>query len=287
MRTYLDCLPCFLRQALDVTRLIGADEELSERILRDVLQTASKMDYSQPPPVMGKYIHRLVRDSAQAPDPYASLKQSFNSMALRVYPELADMVRQADNPLEAAVRLAIVGNLIDFGTASGVSEEQVQREVDQALDNPFQGDVASLERAVAQADSILYLFDNAGEIAFDRLLLDLLPLERVVGVVKPSPIINDATLEDARACGITDMIPVVDTGSDAPGAVLEDCGEEFLRHYRRADLILAKGQGNYEALSHMEKNAFFLLKAKCSVVAADLGCTGGTMVLTRSGGSDS
>jgi uncharacterized protein with ATP-grasp and redox domains len=147
--------------------------------------------------------------------------------------------------------------------------------------------MASLERAVAQADSILYLFDNAGEIAFDRLLLELLPLERVVGVVKPSPIINDATLEDARACGITDMIPVVDTGSDAPGAVLADCGEEFLRHYRRADLILAKGQGNYEALSHTEKDAFFLLKAKCSVVASDLGCPVGTMMLTRSGGRGS
>ena len=287
MRTYLDCLPCFVRQALDVTRLIGADEELGEHILRDVLQTASRMDYSQPPPVMGKYIHRLVRDAAEAPDPYASLKQSFNRMAMLVYPDLADRVRQAKNPLEAAVRLAITGNLIDFGTASGVSEEQVQREVDQALDNPFEGDVASLERAVAQADSILYLFDNAGEIAFDCLLLELLPLERVVGVVKPSPIINDATLEDARACGITDMIPVVDTGSDAPGAVLADCGEEFLRHYRRADLILAKGQGNYEALSHTEKDAFFLLKAKCSVVASDLGCPVGTMMLTRSGGRGS
>ena len=287
MRTYLDCLPCFVRQALDVTRLIGADEELGERILRDVLQTASRMDYSQPPPVMGKYIHRLVRNTAQAPDPYASLKQGFNSMAMRVYPDLADRVRQAEKPLEAAVRLAITGNLIDFGTASDVSEEQVQREVDQALHNPFQGDVTSLERAVAQAGAILYLFDNAGEIVLDRLLLELLPLERVVGVVKPSPIINDATLDDAHACGITEMIPVVDTGSDAPGAVLEDCGEEFLRHYRRADLILAKGQGNYEALSHTKKDAFFLLKAKCSVVAADLGCTAGTMILTRSGGQGS
>ncbi|MCF8085541.1 MAG: ARMT1-like domain-containing protein [Desulfohalobiaceae bacterium] len=277
-------MPCFVGQALDVTRLVGAGEGLRERILRDVLQAASGMDYTRPPPVMGKYIHRLVRELVDEPDPYAGLKQRFNDMALRVRPQLEERVRQAANPFEAAVRLAITGNLIDFGTASRVDEEEVLQAVDRALDTPLQGDAAFLEQAVARADSILYLFDNAGEIVFDRLLLDLLPLERVVGAVKPSPIINDATMEDARSSGITEMIPVVETGSDAPGAVLQDCGEEFLERFQGADLILAKGQGNYEALSHTDKDAFFLLKAKCSVVAEDLGCPQGTMMLTRSQG---
>ena len=281
MRTSLECLPCFVRQALDVTRLVGANEELRQRILRHVLQAASGMDYSRPPPVMGKYIHRLVREMADEPDPYASLKHRFNAMALRVLPDLTEKVRRAEHPLEAAVRLAITGNLIDFGTSSRVDEEQVLLEVERALESSLHGDVASLEQAIDGAESILYLFDNAGEIVLDRLLLELLPLDRVVGVVKPSPVINDATLEDARICGITEMIPVITTGVDAPGAVLEDCGQEFLDCFRRADLVLAKGQGNYEALSHMDKDVFFLLKAKCSVVAGDLGCPEGTMMLTR------
>lgn len=281
MRTSLDCLPCFVGQALDVTRLVGAGEGLRERILRDVLQAASGMDYTRPPPVMGKYIHRLVRELADEPDPYADLKQRFNDMALRVRPQLEERVRQAVNPFEAAVRLAITGNLIDFGTASRVDEEEVLQAVDRALDTPLQGDAAFLEQAVARAESILYLFDNAGEIVFDRLLLDLLPLERVVGAVKSGPIINDATMEDARFCGITEMIPVMETGSNAPGAVLEDCSREFLDSLRGADLVLAKGQGNYEALSHLDRDIFFLLKAKCFVVAEDLGCPVGTMMLTR------
>jgi uncharacterized protein with ATP-grasp and redox domains len=146
------------------------------------------------------------------------------------------------------------------------------------------GDIAALEQAVDRAGSILYLFDNAGEIAFDRLLLDMLPLDRVVGAVKSAPIINDATMEDARSCGVTELIQVVTTGSDAPGAVLEDCNEAFLDRFWHADLVLAKGQGNYEALSHMDRNVFFLLKAKCSVVAEDLGCPVGTMIQTRTGG---
>jgi hypothetical protein len=284
MRTSLDCLPCFVRQALDVTRLIGANTELRERILRQVMQAASEMDYAHSPPVMGKYIHRLVREAANVPDPYADLKRRFNDMALRVLPDLRERVRRAEYSFEAAVRLAITGNLIDFGSASGVSEDEVLQAVDRALEAPLEGNAALLEQAAARAHSILYLFDNAGEIVLDRLLLEQLPLERVVGAVKPSPIINDATVEDARSCGITGIIQVVETGSDAPGAVLEDCGEEFLDRFRRADLILAKGQGNYEALSHTDKDAFFLLKAKCSVVARDLGCPEGTMVLTRSEG---
>jgi len=286
MRTYLDCLPCFVRQALDVARLLELKEPLTERILREVLQAASRMDFSRPPPVMGKYIHRLSREMAGEADPYASLKQSFNDMAMRIYPELASRVRSAGNPFEAAVRLAITGNLIDFGTASRVEETQVLAAVDRALDTPLEGDTALLEEAVSRAGSILYLFDNAGEIVFDRLLLDMLPLEKVVGAVKPSPIINDATLQDARYCAITEMIPVVATGSDAPGAVLEDCSREFLECFRQADLVLAKGQGNYEALSHSGKDAFFLLKAKCLVVAEDLGCPVGTMILTRAGGRE-
>jgi len=283
MRTYLDCLPCFVRQALDAARLVGAGEDLSERVLREVLDAAGRMDYNRPPPEMGQYIHRLVREMADAPDPYAGIKRRFNDMALRVLPQLRERVRRAEDPFEAAVRLAITGNLIDFGTASGVDEDEVLQAVDWALEKPMEGDAGSLVEAVVQADSILYLFDNAGEIVFDRLLLELLPLDRVVGAVKPSPIINDATLEDAHYCGITELIPVVETGSDAPGAVLEDCGEDFLERFRRTDLVLAKGQGNYEALSHTDKEAFFLLKAKCFVVARDLGCPQGTMMLTRSG----
>ncbi len=279
MKTGFDCLPCFLLQSLDTARMLGCDEFSTEKLVRDVLEASSRMDLAAPPPVMGQYIHRRIREVSGNSDPYKEIKDRFNRMALNVYPDLAERARGAKDPLEASVRLAITGNLIDFGTASGVSEEEVLQAVDEALAAPLKGQVRELEEAISRAGYILYIFDNCGEIVLDRILLERLPLERVVGAVKPSPIINDATMREAKDCGITEMIPVLDTGSDAPGAVLRDCSQEFLEHYHRADLVLAKGQGNFEALSQEDKEIFFLLKAKCSVVASHLGCPQGSMVL--------
>jgi uncharacterized protein with ATP-grasp and redox domains len=142
--------------------------------------------------------------------------------------------------------------------------------------------VEAFRNAVSQAERILYLTDNAGEIVLDRLLIEQLPTEQVTVAVKGAPVINDATMEDALLAGLPRIVEVIDNGSDAPGTILEACSQAFRERFEDADLIVSKGQGNYETLSDSDKNIFFILKAKCPVIAKDLGCEVGAMILRRS-----
>jgi uncharacterized protein with ATP-grasp and redox domains len=281
METYFDCIPCFVRQTLDTVRMVTNDKSVQEKMLRKVLQDISTMDLQQSPPVMAQHIHRFIREVSGQSDPYLSIKNRFNQVALEIYPELKNQVENSANPLETALRLAIAGNVIDSGVNSNLQENHVHEAIEHALTAPFGGDVEGFSKAVAAADKILYLADNAGEIVFDRLLLGQLPLTKVTLAVKGAPIINDATLADAQAAGITKLVQVIDNGSDAPGTVLTDCSETFRKYFAQADLVIAKGQGNYETLSQEKKDIFFVLKAKCPVIAQDLGCQVGSLVLRQ------
>ena len=185
------------------------------------------------------------------------------------------------DPLETAVRLAIAGNIIDCGANGNLAEIAITEGIEHALTDALKGPLAELDMALNQADEILYLADNAGEIFFDRLLIELMPLEKVTVAVRGSPIINDATITDAEEAGLTDLVTVIDNGSDGPGTILEDCSEDFRARFDQADLIVAKGQGNYETLSDADKDIFFVLKAKCPVIAKHLGCDVGSLVLRR------
>ncbi|NQU08240.1 MAG: DUF89 family protein, partial [Candidatus Abyssubacteria bacterium] len=141
--------------------------------------------------------------------------------------------------------------------------------------------VEDLFRAAAGAEHILYLADNAGEIVFDRLLLEALPVEKITVAVRGAPVINDATMEDAETAGIPQIAPVIANGSDAPGTLVEECSEEFRSCFNVADLIIAKGQGNYETLSDARKHIFFLLSVKCQLIAADISAPVGALVVKR------
>ena len=282
MKTFFDCIPCFVRQSLDSVRMTTTDEAIHERLLREVLRSLAEMDMRQSPPAMAKRIHRIIREMTGQADPYHDAKERFNRLAMDIYPELAARVERSANPLETAVRLAIAGNVIDMGVNHNLSDEHVHEGIDHALDAPFEADMAAFGEATSNAGDILYLADNAGEIVFDRLLIKQLSPEKVTVAVKGSPIINDATMEDAEATGLTELVKVIDNGSDAPGTILEDCSDAFCRRFDEADLVIAKGQGNYETLSEAGRDIFFILKAKCPVIARDIGCHVGSLVLRRS-----
>ncbi len=280
MKTHLDCVPCIVRQSLDSARLVTDDEQIHEQILREVLEAAARMDLAQSPPVMAQTIHRRLRELCGQKDPYREAKDRFNRLALELIPEYQKRVEQAENPLEVAVRLAIAGNIIDLGVKSGLEEQEVLDVIQTCLTDPLRGDVDDLAKAIADANNILYLTDNAGEIVFDRLLIEQLPCNRVVVAVKGAPVINDATRVDAETAGLTELVRVIDNGSDAPGTVLEDCSPEFLDHFEKADLIISKGQGNYETLGESSRPIHFLLRVKCPMVGCHTGCPVGSMLLT-------
>jgi damage-control phosphatase, subfamily I len=281
VKTYLDCVPCLVRQTLDSVRALSPDEAIHETILREVLQAASEMDLHQPPPVMGQHIHRRIRTLTGQNDPYREAKVRQNQMAVELCQQVGDRVLESLDPLERSIRLAISGNVIDLGVKSQLDDSQISAEVLASLSEPLDGDVSQFVDAIAKATRILYLTDNAGEIVFDRLLIEQMPRERVTVAVRGAPVINDATIVDAEFAGITKLVKVIENGSDAPGTILEDCSKSFRRHFAEADLIVSKGQGNYETLRDVPAPLYFLLRVKCRVIAQDLACPVGRMVLRR------
>jgi damage-control phosphatase, subfamily I len=282
MKTSYDCLPCFIRQALEAARLATSDEKIHEQVLRGVLAAASKMNLDQSPPVMGQYIHKLIRKLSGHPDPYKKIKDRFNSFALELYPDLKQRIRSSSNPMDTAIRMAIAGNIIDSGVNAKIDRAIILDTVEQAMSVQLYGSIDILCDSINSAENILYLGDNCGEIVFDRLLIEQLPVHKVTFVVRGGPIINDATMADARETGMTELVNVMDNGSNIPGTVLGKCSKEFRECFAQADLIIAKGQGNYETLSGCEKNIFFLLKAKCPVISGHVGCETGSFIVKRS-----
>ena len=271
MKTSLDCIPCLVRQSLDAARLVSPDPLVHEQLIRDVLHWTGEMDLNQSPPEIAQRIHRRLRELAGVADPYREAKEWQNRIAMELIPKFRAEVKAAQNPLLMAARLAIAGNVIDMGSNGNLTEADVRQSLSKALTEPFFGEEDRFQQAIAQAKSVLYLADNAGEIAFDKLLVEQIikqvPPERVTLVVRGAPVLNDATLIDVHTVGIDQIVEAIANGSDAPGTILNDCSEDFRRRFAEADLIIAKGQGNFETLSNNPSNIFFLFKVKCAVIA--------------------
>ena len=261
--------------------MVSTDHAVHERLLREVLRWIAEMDLNETPPVLAQRIHRRLREISAVADPYRAAKDHWNQLALSLLPDLKTMVQAAPDPFTMALRLAIAGNVIDMGVHAAVTETDLRRSIDQVLTGPLTGDLDTFRKSVAEARNILYLADNAGEIVFDRLLIEQLLPKPVTLVVRGSPILNDATLVDARTAGLDKIVNVVANGSDAPGTLLEECHEDFRRRWTEADLIIAKGQGNFETLDEEPANIFFLFKVKCPVIATDVGLPVGSAVLWR------
>ena len=264
MKTYYDCIPCLLRQAVDAARFASDDPKIHEAVLRHVLTAAADMDLQQTPPMMAQNIHRTIRRYCENTDPYLSVKQHFNEMALALYPDLKKRIIQSPDPVDTALRLAIAGNIIDFGARQDMAQDLVLAGIKNALACDLIGDVQAFKKAVDTADHILYLGDNTGEIVFDRLLIETLPAYKIIFAVRGYPVLNDATFEDAKTAGLLNIVKVIDNGSDAPGTIIEDCSPEFVQYFNDADLIIAKGQGNYETLSETDRPHIFSFAGKMS-----------------------
>lgn len=282
MKIGLECIPCFVRQAFEAASLVTDDQKIRERILRQVIFRLANEPFDKTPPFIGRDIHRIVRLLSGNNDPYLEIKKDSNTLALKLMPSLKELIKSSTDPFETAVRLAIAGNIIDCGQGDHVSEEKIKETVSQCLDQPVSKDaINELKEEIEKASNILYLGDNAGEVFFDRLLIEELQGYPITYVVRGAPTINDALKDDARMAGLDKLVAVVDNGSDVPGTIVEECSEEFKRLFFEADLVIAKGQGNYETLSDEQKKIFFLLKVKCTVIAEDIGCKEGDIVIVN------
>ncbi len=289
MKTYLECIPCFFRQALEASRIAGANVRVQKEIMNEIAWVLPEFPLSSSPPEMGKIIHSVIKKHTGKDDPYRTIKNNSNRATLRLYPRLKEAVLSANNKLLSALNMAIAGNIIDFGVNNSLN---VDREILKILDNGRRNkplpnnhvfNFDKFKKALHRAETVLYLADNAGEIIFDRILIEeikrIYSLKKIIFAVREKPIINDVLLGDAYKCGLNKTAEIISSGSDAPGTVLSLCFKQFMKIYRKADMIISKGQGNFEALPKRNKKIFFLFIAKCGIVARDVNCNVGDTIL--------
>lgn len=274
MKINLDCIPCFQRQALQAVRFISDDERLHEQVLKKVMKTLLELEWDSTPPEMAREVHKLVRSLMKENDPYKEVKKESNDLVLKMYPRCKGIVERSKDPLRTAIRFAIAGNIIDFGA---LQEFNLKKTIKEVLKKKFAiDDYKRLKEKLKDAKTLLFFTDNAGEIGFDRLVVETIlkkrKIDRIRFVVKGGPIINDATFEDAVYMSLDELPNVefltvsngdVGTGPNRSSQKVKGWIEEH-------DLVISKGQGNYEDLSEYN-GIFFMLMAKCPIIASDLG----------------
>lgn len=273
MKIHDKCLPCVVNQAIKVANITGIHKK--EELLREVFTYLSKMDFEITTPEIIGEIFSITKKYTNNPDPYKETRDYYNTLFLKLLSEFEKKVEQAENSFQLAIRYAIVGNIIDFNPIhntllediSGYFEKMESSEL--AID-----DSKMLMEDILNADNLLYLGDNCGEICMDKLFLkkikELNPNVKIFFGVRGKPVVNDSIAEDAYAVGIDEYAKIIDNGDGSLGTVLNRTSVEFREVYKKADVVIAKGQANYECLSEENKNIYFLLMTKCDVIAKDI-----------------
>ncbi len=277
MELFLDCLPCMMRQALEAARMASPDEAVQAVIMDDAMRAVTNHRAYGSAPELAAAIHGIVKQRTGRADPYERVKARDVAAALRLEPLLAQFLAQGSDRLQRALKVSATGNVMDSAITADLDIEAC---VGAELAAPFAVcDLAPFRADLAQSRTVLIVGDNAGEAVFDKVLAaELSRSVEVVFAVRDQPIINDVTAREAQVVGIAAHARIVSTGCAAPGAILAQCSPEFGALFDAADVVISKGQGNFEALSGAERRIYFLLKAKCPRLAAALGVEVGQYV---------
>lgn len=288
------CVPCFLRRVLNIAGLVTSDEWLNRKILGEVMQDLAHLDDKSTP---AEVVHDVFKRTAKAlgtVDPFAEEKARWKEDVLANADSIRARVRSYDDPFVQALTLAIAANEID-------DELLANRTLKGILARP-EGDVVdsdNLDEFVASvegAKSVLFIHDTVGELFFDRLLIEEIIRARggdpgdgpstVTSVVRAQPVLGDATREDAVEVGLDKVAHIVDPGVDCLGVPLTECSSEFRETFRSSDLVIAKGQANYQSLEGEgrtpdgeEKEVWFLFRVKCPVMARSLAVQIGDLLI--------
>ncbi|PHR28074.1 MAG: hypothetical protein COA36_07310 [Desulfotalea sp.] len=275
MKLNLDCLPCLLRQSLQTVRLSTSSAELQGQVVQASARLIAECDLVMTPPALAGLVYKKIAEITGVTDPYAEKKEESNKIALSLVSSLRQEIRAkgGDAGFALALRFAIAGNIIDYGA---YEEFDIFGTLAQCRDAKFAidhtGELISAVAKLPVGANVLYLADNCGEIVFDSLLIEQL-FEKgltITVAVKDGAIINDALISDAFIAGLDRYAEVITNGTMCPGTVLEIASKEFLENFRSADLVISKGQGNFESLSEENREIFFLLTVKCSAAAAHI-----------------
>ena len=265
-----------MHQTLRAGRLATTDEDKIKQLLDNTGDLIKRIPMDKTPAEVGEIIYAKVREITGVNDPYKEIKAASIAEAKVMLPTLKSILDKSENKLLTAIRIAIAGNIIDFGMSKKFN---LTEDVYRILGQDFSlFDFKKFQEELRKAKTILYIGDNAGESVFDRILIKEMG-KKTFYAVREVPVINDIVIEDAIASGLNDVAEILSSGSHAPGTILSSCNPKFNQLFKEADLIISKGQGNYEGLSEEKRSIFFMLKAKCPVIARDLGVNENDIVL--------
>jgi len=278
MKCYPECYQCLTRQAVKVANSSGLSQEIQIQALKKVFAVLSDSDPSLSPSAIAGETNRVLMEILGVEDLYLAEKRDNHELALSYLPDLRNLVHTGEDLLEQGLKISAAGNVIDVIHVDDYDLwHEVQTTVDQDL---LGGSLEKFREKISGAHHLLYLADNVGETIFDRVFIETLDMP-VIYAVKSGPILNDATRQDALAAGIDQVAEIVETGSRTPGTVLEGCSAEFRELLERSDLVLSKGQANYETMDEQGDKVFFLLRLKCPVLCRQLDAPLGSLVLKQ------
>jgi damage-control phosphatase, subfamily I len=280
-RMQRECLQCQMESLPLRMEKFGITEEEGKKLMAELKQEIQQIDFKNSnAPEITRNILDKIRSHSTVADPYRMEKKESNRKMLARYEEFQQKVRNSDDPFDTALRLAIAGNIIDFGPNHVFHVDEVLEKV---LTGRFAIDHSrKLKAAIEKAEILLYLGDNCGEIVLDKLFLETLGHPHVWFAVREKPVLNDATPREARETGIHEVATVITNGDDCPSTVLHRVSREFREIYDAADLIISKGMGNYEGLmNEKDPRLFFLMMIKCQVIGNLLGVQKGDFIVRQ------
>jgi hypothetical protein len=275
-----DCIPCILKQALYAARIAKInDEKIQIEILKYVIKELNNIDNIETAPELSNKIQDIVKVFSGINDPYAEEKERNLKRASKFVPYLKTYINNSYDKLEQAVRVAILGNIIDLGANPDFKLEDEINRINS--NNIVLDDYPLFKEKVEKAQYILYIGDNAEEAIFDKLLIEQLQCKNIIFVVRESYILNDVTIDFAKKIGLNKIAKVISSGSKVAGTNLKETNKTFNKYFFNAPVIIAKGQGNFETLENCGREIFYMFKVKCEVIAKRVGYKIGTSVLLK------
>jgi uncharacterized protein with ATP-grasp and redox domains len=280
LKATADCIPCIENYVLKTAKHVSEDDWLQRKVLLETMDVLRNASYDRSPPEICYDVIKAANRMLGVTDPYREVKENLNRLSIPVAARAEKTAQESDDPLLTSLKFACAANALDVAVLDQVEPEEV---IGIAGSRDFEIDnYEQLKEDLEGAKTVFYLLDNAGEIAFDKLVVQQLLDKDVTCVVRRTPVLNDATREDAEAVSLSKLCNIVDPGADFIGLPLDLCSGEFRETFDKADVIIAKGMANFETLEGaLPKSVYFLLMAKCPVVAGMLGVKIGDMVLLK------
>ena len=265
------CISCLLKNRLEDFPE-DTPHEMQIEYMQRVLKAISETPKSEGAPVIVRTINRIQKEMFGYNKDFTHVKSHFNELMLEKAPFVREKLSQSQDSLKLAIQYAMTGNYIDFGAMNNVDEVELQKLLDSSSNNPVdEKEYTALKADLEKAKKVVYLTDNCGEIVMDKLLIEeiqkLNQKAEVTVIGRGLPVLNDVTMEDAIQVGLTEMVNVIGNGSEIAGTYLEEISEEAKNAIDCADVIFAKGQGNFETLRMCGKNIYYIFMCKCEMFA--------------------